>query len=37
MVWEPFALAVVFGLAVSGTLWFIFVWPGREPKEDDET
>lgn len=34
MVWEPFALAVVFGLVVSAGLYFIVMWPQIEP--DDE-
>lgn len=34
MIWEPFALAIFFGLLVSAGLYFIFLWPGREP--DDE-
>jgi len=36
VVWEPFALAVVFGLVVSAGLYFIVMWPQVEP-EDDET
>lgn len=35
MVWEPFALAVVFGLIISAAIWFVFVWPRREPPDDD--
>lgn len=34
MVWEPFAIAVVFGLVVSAGLYFIVMWPQVEP--DDE-
>jgi hypothetical protein len=37
MVWEPFAIALVFGLATSGMLYFVLVWPGREPEEPDES
>ena len=35
MVWEPFTIALMLGLAVSGTLWFIFIWPGQEPPDDE--
>lgn len=27
MVWEPIALALVFGLLISATIYFIFFWP----------
>lgn len=36
MIWEPFALALVFGLLISATLYFIVVWPAREPDEDPD-
>ena len=38
MVWEPFAIAVVFGLVVSAGLYFIVMWPQVEPDDepDDE-
>ena len=36
MIWEPFALAIFFGLLVSAGLYFIFLWPGREPDDDDQ-
>lgn len=36
MVWEPFALAVFFGLIVSAGIYFIFVWPRIEPEDPDE-
>ena len=34
MVWEPFAIAVVFGLVVSAGLYFIVMWPQVEPDDD---
>jgi hypothetical protein len=34
--WQPFALALVFGLLVSATMHFMFVWPRREPPDDDD-
>lgn len=34
MIWEPFALAIAFGLLVSAALYFIFLWPGRDPDDD---
>jgi hypothetical protein len=33
MVWEPFAIALAFGLLVSATLYFVLLWPGREPPD----
>lgn len=36
MVWEPFALAVFFGLIVSGAIYFVFVWPRVEPIDEEE-
>lgn len=36
MVWEPFAIAIVFGLIVSAGLYFIVMWPQVEPDEDDD-
>jgi len=35
VIWAPFILAVVFGLLISATIYFIFVWPRREPDDDD--
>jgi hypothetical protein len=36
VVWEPFALALLFGLIISGGIYFIFVWPRIEPEDPDE-
>jgi len=36
VVWEPFALAIVFGLLVSAAIYFIVMWPQVAPDEDDE-
>jgi hypothetical protein len=33
MVWEPFVIALVFGLLVSAALYFVLLWPGREPPD----
>jgi hypothetical protein len=33
--WSPYMLAVVFGLGVSALIYFVFVWPSREPPDDD--
>lgn len=30
----PYLLALLFGLAVSATLYMIFVWPKVEPEDD---
>ena len=35
MIWEPFALAVVFGVTISAGIYFIFMWPSREPPDDE--
>jgi hypothetical protein len=35
MVWEPFAIALAFGLLVSATLYFVLLWPGREPPDTE--
>ena len=29
-------VSVVFGLLISLALYFILLWPGREPPDDDE-
>lgn len=35
MIWAPFALALFFGLLISATLYFVLVWPSREPGPED--
>jgi hypothetical protein len=34
VVWAPLALSLVFGLIISGGIYFVFFWPGREPDDD---
>jgi hypothetical protein len=34
VVWEPFLLAVGAGLLISAGIYFIFVWPSREPPDE---
>ena len=34
MVWEPFALAIVFGLLISAGIYFVFLWPQVAPDDD---
>ncbi len=34
MVWEPFALAVMFGLLISAGLYFVVMWPQVAPDDD---
>jgi hypothetical protein len=34
VVWEPFALAIFFGLLVSAAIYFIVMWPQVEPDAD---
>ena len=36
MVWEPFLLAIGFGLAVSAGIYFAILWPQVEPLDDEE-
>src|SRR5690606_30951365 len=36
MVWEPFALALLFGMIISGGIYFLFVWPRIEPEDVEE-
>ncbi len=36
MVWEPYALAVAFGLAVSAAIYFVIMWPQVEPLDEDD-
>ncbi len=37
MAWEPLALAIGLGLLTSAGLYFIALWPAREPPDDDES
>jgi hypothetical protein len=32
----PYLLALAFGLLISATLYFIFVWPRSEPEDEDK-
>jgi hypothetical protein len=34
MVYAPYLIAVIFGLLISATIYFVFFWPTVEP--DDE-
>jgi hypothetical protein len=34
MIWEPFLLAVAFGVVVSAAIYFVVIWPAVEPAED---
>lgn len=36
MIWEPFLLAVAFGVVVSAAIYFVVMWPAVEPPDDDE-
>jgi hypothetical protein len=36
MVWEPYALALVFGLVVSAAIYFAILWPSVEPEDDGD-
>jgi hypothetical protein len=36
VIWEPFALAVVFGLVVSAGLYFVLMWPSVEDRLEDD-
>jgi hypothetical protein len=36
VVWEPFLLAIGFGVAVSAAIYFAILWPQVEPLDDDE-
>ena len=36
MIWQPYLLAVVFGLAVSAGIYAAFLWPRVEPQDDDD-
>lgn len=35
MLWDPIVIALTLGLVISGGLWFIFIWPGQEPPDED--
>ena len=34
MIWNPFTIAIVFGLVISAGIYFVFVWPKDEPPDD---
>ena len=36
MTLAPFLLAAVFGLLISALLYFVLIWPSREPPEADD-
>ena len=36
MVWEPYALAVIFGIVVSAAIYFIVMWPQVEPIDEED-
>lgn len=36
MVWEPYALAVIFGLVVSIAIYFVVMWPSVEDELEDQ-
>jgi hypothetical protein len=36
MVWEPFLLAIFFGLLVSAGIYFAVLWPQVEPLDEEE-
>lgn len=36
MIWQPYLLAVAFGLAVSAGIYAACLWPRVEPPDDDE-
>jgi hypothetical protein len=31
----PYLLALIIGLLVSATIYFVWVWPQREPEDDE--
>lgn len=37
VIWEPFAMALVLGLAMSAGLYFAYLWPSVEPDDDADT
>jgi len=36
MVWEPYALAVIFGLVVSIAIYFVVMWPSVEDELEEQ-
>jgi hypothetical protein len=36
MIWEPFLLAVAFGVVVSAAIYFVVIWPAVEPPDDGD-
>lgn len=36
MTLAPFLLAAFFGLLISALLYFVLVWPAREPDDNDD-
>jgi hypothetical protein len=36
MIWEPFLLAVAFGVVVSAAIYFVMMWPQVEPEPDGD-
>lgn len=36
MVWEPYALAVIFGLVVSAAIYFVVMWPAVEDDLEEQ-
>jgi hypothetical protein len=36
VIWEPFVLALVLGLVVSGGLYYAYLWPSVEPLDPDD-
>jgi len=36
VVWEPYALAVIFGIVVSAAIYFIVMWPQVEPIDEED-
>jgi hypothetical protein len=35
VIWQPYLLAIVFGVAVSAGIYAAFLWPRVEPEDDD--
>jgi hypothetical protein len=36
VIWQPYLLAVVFGVAVSAGIYAAFLWPRVEPEDDGD-